>query len=147
MSYFSSKHAALRSKSKDWLARNQNNVSEWSDMSTRELLFQWGSTIKINSACWSSTKRTSSSSHNVVFNSNRFNYIQFQIVLHCQLVLQMAWWEPCRFVSVIVIVFFLWGCGIMMTVCIWFTLIIVLIISHLWVMKIRRCFYQLEVNM
>jgi hypothetical protein len=32
-------HAALRRKSKDWLARNQNNVSEWSDMSTRELLF------------------------------------------------------------------------------------------------------------
>jgi hypothetical protein len=37
---FSTKHAALRRKSKDWLARNQNNVSEWSDMSTRELLFQ-----------------------------------------------------------------------------------------------------------
>jgi hypothetical protein len=27
--FFSAKHAALRSKSKDWLARNQNNVSEW----------------------------------------------------------------------------------------------------------------------
>jgi hypothetical protein len=27
----STKHAALRSKSKDWLARNQNNVSEWSE--------------------------------------------------------------------------------------------------------------------
>ena len=37
---FSTKHAALRSKSKDWLARNQNNVSEWSDMSIRALLFQ-----------------------------------------------------------------------------------------------------------
>ena len=37
---FSAKHAALRSKGKDWLARNQNNVSEWSDMSIRELLFQ-----------------------------------------------------------------------------------------------------------
>jgi hypothetical protein len=37
---FSAKHAALRRKSKDGLARNQNNVSEWSDMSTRELLFQ-----------------------------------------------------------------------------------------------------------
>jgi hypothetical protein len=37
---FSAKHAALKRKSKDWLARNQNNVSEWSDMSTRELLFQ-----------------------------------------------------------------------------------------------------------
>jgi hypothetical protein len=44
---FSSKHAALRSKSKDWLARNQNNVSEWNNISTRGLLFQWGSTIKI----------------------------------------------------------------------------------------------------
>jgi hypothetical protein len=33
-------HAALRRKSKTWLARNQNNVSEWSDMSNRGLLFQ-----------------------------------------------------------------------------------------------------------
>ena len=31
---FSAKHAALRRKNKDWLARNQNNVSEWSDMSS-----------------------------------------------------------------------------------------------------------------
>ena len=37
---FSVKHAALRRKSKDWLARNQNNVSEWSDMSTHGQLFQ-----------------------------------------------------------------------------------------------------------
>jgi hypothetical protein len=37
---FSAKHAALRSKSKDWLARNQNNVSEWSNMSIRGLFFQ-----------------------------------------------------------------------------------------------------------
>ena len=35
---FSGKHTALRWKSKDWLARNQNNVSEWSDMSTHGLL-------------------------------------------------------------------------------------------------------------
>ena len=28
---FSAKHATLRRKSRDWLARNQNNVSEWSD--------------------------------------------------------------------------------------------------------------------
>ena len=32
---FSAKHTALRSKSKDWLARNQNNVSVWSDISTQ----------------------------------------------------------------------------------------------------------------
>jgi hypothetical protein len=30
---FSAKHAALRRKSKDWLARNQDNVSKWCDMS------------------------------------------------------------------------------------------------------------------
>ena len=35
---FSAKNAALRRKSKDWLDRNQNNVSEWSDISTRWLL-------------------------------------------------------------------------------------------------------------
>ena len=33
------------SKSKDFMA--QNNVSEWSDMFTHRLLFQWTSTIKI----------------------------------------------------------------------------------------------------
>ena len=37
---FSAKHAALRLKSKDWLLRNQDNVSEWGDMSIRGLLFQ-----------------------------------------------------------------------------------------------------------
>ena len=37
---FSTKHAALRRKSKDWLARNQDNVSELGDISTRGLLFQ-----------------------------------------------------------------------------------------------------------
>ena len=37
---FSARHAALRRKSKDWLAQNQYNVSEWSDISTRGLLFQ-----------------------------------------------------------------------------------------------------------
>ena len=41
--FFSAKHAVLRRKSKDWFARNQNNMSEWSDMS--------------------STKQTSSSTH------------------------------------------------------------------------------------
>jgi hypothetical protein len=37
---FSAKHAALRRKSKDWLARNRDNVSEWGDMSIRGLLLQ-----------------------------------------------------------------------------------------------------------
>ena len=37
---FSAKHAALRRKSKDWLIRNQDNVSEWGDMPVRVLLYQ-----------------------------------------------------------------------------------------------------------
>ena len=44
---FPSKHAALRRKSKDRLARNQDNVSEWGDMYIHRLLPQWASTIKI----------------------------------------------------------------------------------------------------
>jgi len=44
---FSTKHAVLRRKNKDWFARNQDNVSESGDMSTCGLLFQWASTIKI----------------------------------------------------------------------------------------------------
>jgi hypothetical protein len=44
---FFAKHTALRRKSKDWLGRIQNYVSEWSDMSTGGLLFQWASTIRI----------------------------------------------------------------------------------------------------
>jgi hypothetical protein len=37
---FSAKHAALMKNSTDWSTRHQNNVSEWGDMSTHELLFQ-----------------------------------------------------------------------------------------------------------
>ena len=44
---FSAKHTASKRKNKDWLARNQNIVSEWSDMFTRGLLFQWACNIKI----------------------------------------------------------------------------------------------------
>ena len=47
MCCISANHASLRRKKKDWLARIQNNVPEWNDMSTRELLFQWDNTIKI----------------------------------------------------------------------------------------------------
>ena len=47
---FSAKHVALRRKSKDWLARNQNNVSEWSDMSTRDCCFSVLALLKSNSA-------------------------------------------------------------------------------------------------
>jgi hypothetical protein len=34
-------------KNKDWYARNQNNVSEWRDMSSRGLLSQWAITMNI----------------------------------------------------------------------------------------------------
>ena len=37
---FSAKYAALRRKSIYWLALNPNNVSQWSNMSTRGRLFQ-----------------------------------------------------------------------------------------------------------
>ena len=39
MRCFSAKHATLKSKSKNWVSRTQNNVSQGSDMSTRGLLF------------------------------------------------------------------------------------------------------------
>jgi hypothetical protein len=47
---FSSKHAVLMRKSKDWFARNRDNVSEWNV------------SVRSNWSCWSSTKRASSSS-------------------------------------------------------------------------------------
>jgi hypothetical protein len=40
MCCFSAKHVALRSKGKDWLARNQNIVSEWGNMSIHGLFCQ-----------------------------------------------------------------------------------------------------------
>ena len=39
MCCFSAKHVALRRKGNDWLARNQNIMTEWSDMSTSRLFF------------------------------------------------------------------------------------------------------------
>jgi hypothetical protein len=44
---FPSEHVTLVSKNKDGLVRNQDNVSEWNVISTRGVLFQWASTIKI----------------------------------------------------------------------------------------------------
>jgi hypothetical protein len=41
---FSAKYTVLRRKRKDWLARNQDNVSEWDEMSIHGLLFQWVNT-------------------------------------------------------------------------------------------------------
>jgi hypothetical protein len=45
---YNAKHAELRRKSKDWLPQNQDNVSEWSDMYIRGLLFPLANTIKKN---------------------------------------------------------------------------------------------------
>jgi hypothetical protein len=45
---YNAKHAELRRKSKDWLPRNQDNVSEWSDMYIRGLWFLLANTIKKN---------------------------------------------------------------------------------------------------
>ncbi len=36
--FSSAKHEGLWRKDKDWLARNQNNVSEWAGMSTHGLV-------------------------------------------------------------------------------------------------------------
>ena len=36
---YSAKHTSLWCKSKDWLAQNQENVSEWSNTSTRNCSF------------------------------------------------------------------------------------------------------------
>jgi hypothetical protein len=44
---FSAMHAVLRRKSKDWLALNQDDVSEWGDISIRGLLFQWAIKIQL----------------------------------------------------------------------------------------------------
>ena len=37
---FSAKHEALKRKNKDWLARNENNVSDWGDVAIRGLLLK-----------------------------------------------------------------------------------------------------------
>jgi hypothetical protein len=45
---YNAKQAELRRKSKDWLARNPDNESKWSDMSIRGLLFPLANAIKKN---------------------------------------------------------------------------------------------------
>ena len=53
-------HAAFRSYSKEWFAQNQDNVSEWSDMSGGGLLFQSASSKNPTKHVWCSKKNTSS---------------------------------------------------------------------------------------
>jgi hypothetical protein len=44
---FSAKHTAIRRKSKNWLARNQVNVSKWGYMSIRGVLFHKNPTKRV----------------------------------------------------------------------------------------------------
>jgi hypothetical protein len=44
---FFANHSVSRSKKQDELTWNQDNASEWGDMSTHGLFFKWASTIKI----------------------------------------------------------------------------------------------------
>jgi hypothetical protein len=46
--FVASPHTALISKSRHWLDRNKNNVSKWSSMFTRRMLFQWVSITEKN---------------------------------------------------------------------------------------------------
>jgi hypothetical protein len=57
---FFAKNASLRRKSKDWLARNQNNVSEWGDTSTLWLLLPHQ--LNLSKALWAFTLTWSPSS-------------------------------------------------------------------------------------
>ena len=57
-------------KSKDWLSRNQNNVSECGDMAISGLLFQWTSTIK------NATKRV-----DIVQSGAQYHLIENKLVL------------------------------------------------------------------
>ena len=57
------KHAALRRNSKDCLAGNQNICTSEATFLPADCCFSQLELIKSNSACWSSTKRTSSPSH------------------------------------------------------------------------------------
>ena len=54
---FCDKHATLRSKSKDCVAQNQDNVSKGCHMSTCGLLFQWSCTIKIQLSVFESSAK------------------------------------------------------------------------------------------
>ena len=57
---FSTKHAILRSESKYWLAQNQYNVLEWSNMSIfTDCCFSELVLLKSNYTCLSNSKQTS----------------------------------------------------------------------------------------
>jgi hypothetical protein len=57
---FSAKRTALRSKSKDWLTQNQDNVSEWGDITVVSMSWPWKNPTKRVSLV---QKQTSSSSY------------------------------------------------------------------------------------
>ena len=55
---FFAKQASLMNQSKNYLVRDDDNVTEWSDMFTCQLLFQWTNIIKTQLR-WSSEQQTS----------------------------------------------------------------------------------------
>ena len=63
MCCFSVKHAALRRKRKDWWLGIRIMFPSEATCPSAECCFSELALLKSNSACWSSTKRSSSSSH------------------------------------------------------------------------------------
>jgi hypothetical protein len=58
---FSAKHTTLKGNGKYLLSRNQDNMSEWSDMSTHKSVVSVCYHYKNPTPCWSCTNRISSS--------------------------------------------------------------------------------------
>ena len=78
---FSTKHTALRSKSKHWLAQIQDNVWKWSNMSTCWLLFLWANTEKTQL----SVSLEQSGHHHYFMECNLFPPWQSWIIAHLTL--------------------------------------------------------------
>jgi hypothetical protein len=67
--------------SKDWLARNQYNVSEWSDMSTCGLLFLWN---QYNVSEWSDM-----STCGLLFLWNQYNVSEWRTAMELKIFLNI----------------------------------------------------------
>ena len=100
---FSAKHAALRRKrKKKRLSRNQDNVSEWGDMSIRGLLFQWTSTIKIQLSVLVYYKT------NIIIISLKINLLSLwcswkiaELPLNSNHSLTNIWWRPWKYLGIL----------------------------------------------
>jgi hypothetical protein len=100
---FSADHATIRRKSKDWLAQNQDNVSEWGDMSICGLLFQWISTMKIQLNDKKVCIKIIVSEW--LFNLFSANSAIFQpyILAKTSLFLMKWWWDPFSWIFIVLI--------------------------------------------